>query len=126
MPVREFNFIHSRSELSRRLSRHANGSIHILACEKLVKESDQNSKNDPGENEAINIEPTHEIKNKIENEQIMEPTGDEIKNKIDEKTRLKIPPGFLEYLETGVMKEHTWVQIIDGKLFCQVNLTSEI
>ena len=70
-----------------------------LAKEKTVPEID--------ENEAINIEPT-----------------DEIENKIDEKTRLKIPPDVLEYLETRVMKKHTWVEIVDEKLFCQVNLTT--
>jgi len=123
--------------LNTRFKRHWQANSHILACTPNA----DGVKNDPGENEAINIEPTDEIKNKPEdpislseieeNETIkMEPTEGEIslfnfENKIDEKTRLKIPPGFLEYLETGVMKKHTWMEIIDGKLFCQVNLTSE-
>jgi len=86
--------IHSRGDLSARLSKHSKGSTHFLACEKSEEGE---------ENEAINIK---------------------IKNKIDKKTRLKIPPDVLEYLETRVMKRYTWTEIRDGKLFCQVNLTT--
>ena len=57
-----------------------------------------------GENGAIKLEPT-----------------DDIGNKIDNTTRPKISCGIMEYLENRVMKKHTWVEICDGKLFCQVN-----
>ena len=104
------------ARLSARFRAHSKAIIHLLAC------SDKGTRNADGvkneteeqislpeieENEAINIEPT-----------------DEIENKIDEKTRLKIPSEVLEYLETRLMKKHTWMEIIDGKLFCQVNLTT--
>ena len=64
-----FNFILSRSELSHRLRKHTKGNIHILACEKLVKESDQDSK---FENK------TDEIEVKVE----MHDSDDEPLNKI--------------------------------------------
>jgi len=60
-----------------------------------------------GKNEAINMEPT-----------------DEIGNKVDNSTGVEIPPKILEYLETRIMKKHTWVEICNGKLFCQVNLAT--
>ena len=98
---------------------HSRASSHILACSHRAEEV-KNKPEDPiylseiEENETIKMEPT-EGKISIFN----------FENKIDEKTRLKLPPEVLEYLETGVMKKHTWMEIIDGKLFCQVNLTSE-
>ena len=53
----------------------------------------------------------------------MEPT-DDIGNQIDNSTGVEIQPEILEYLETRIMKKHTWVEICDGKLFCQVNLAT--
>ena len=98
MPIREFNFIHSRSELSRRLSKHANGSGHILACEKLAKESDQNSKL---ENKS------DEIEVKVE----MHDSGDE-NNRLEEER-------ILSYI--GKLKpKFQWLQLSEGKLFCKV------
>jgi len=91
---------------------HSQAAGHILASSQNGTINAEGIKNDGGEpislpqigeNEAINIEPT-----------------DEIKTKIDKKTRAKIPPDVLEYLESWLMKEHTWVEICDGKLFCQV------
>ena len=102
--------------LHTRFKGHLHASGHILACSDKGTRNAEGVKNKPeeqislseiDENEAINIEPT-----------------DEIENKIDKKTRLKIPPEVLEYLETRLMKEYTWMEIIDGKLFCQVNFTT--
>jgi len=87
--------------LGRRFFQHAHGSGHSLACSQL------------GESQG-----------KQNREGVAEATDDEIKNKLDEKTRLKLPPEVLEYLETRLMKKFTWVEICDGKLFCQVNLTT--
>jgi len=96
----------TRQRIQNRCKNHSKAKCHTLACNPRNPEG-ETSLPEIDENEAINIEPT-----------------DEIKNKIDEKTRLKLPPEILEYLETRVMKKHTWVEIIDGKLFCQVNLTT--
>ena len=80
-----------------------------------------------------NNEPTVAVK--IEQDEITKPlderislpeTGknDEVGNKIDNSTGVEIPPKILEYLETRIMKKHTWVEICNGKLFCQVNLAT--
>jgi len=91
----------TRTKIFARFKGHSRANSHILACSDKIEE-----------NETIKMEPT-EGEISIFN----------FENKIDEKTRLKIPPEVLEYLETRVMKKHTWMEIIDGKLFCQVNPT---
>ena len=115
--TKSFNIVLSDKVLCSRLDRHAKGKIHIRACEKLVEESDQNSKL---ENDEIEVKV--EMHEKLEEGEENETINIEIKNKIDKKTRLKIPPDVLEYLETRLMKKHTWMEIWDGKLFCQVKM----
>ena len=109
------NYNVTRTTIYDRIRFHPRSSRHILACSSKGTRNAEGAKNEPEDPISLS-----EIE---ENEAIMEPTGDEIKNKIDKKTRVKIPPEVLEYLETRVMKKYTWVEIRDGKLFCEVNLT---
>jgi len=112
---RQINTLSNKCTLYGRFKGHSRARSHILACSDNSTRNAEGAKNEPEEQISL-----PEIG---ENEPIMEPTVDEIKNKIDEQTRAKLPPDVLRYLENWVMKKHTWVEICDGKLFCQVNLT---
>ena len=90
-------------------------------CKPVILQIPRTENNEP--TVAVKIE-QDERTSLPENDAIkMEPT-DEIANQIDNSTGVEIQPEILEYLENRIMKKHTWVEISDGKLFCQVNLAT--
>ena len=102
------NVIYKRVNLHKKTNKHI---IALAEYSKLEKKTDdideRNSSLEIDENDAIKIEPT-----------------DEIGNKIDNSSSSEITRRMMEYLENRVMKKRTWVEICDGKLFCKVNLTT--
>jgi len=141
-----FNFVHSRSALSIRLGNHAKGSIHILACEKLVEESDQNSKLANKNEIAVKVE-MHDSDDEPLNKMIklgddvidisckaetdkkeiqiliksinIEPT-DEIENKIEFENKGLQEETILNYIEYSLKPKFQWLEVSEGKLFCKV------
>ena len=90
--------------------------MHIIAFAEYSKL--ENKTDDIDErNVSLEIDENDAIK--------MEPT-DEVENKIDNSTGVEITPEIFEYLENRVIQKHTWVEICDGKLFCQVKATTAV
>ena len=108
-----------------RLTSHEKSNNHWVACAQYSKSENKTDEvkvemNDSDDEQDERTQPLDEILPEIGENQVikMEPT-DEIENKIDE-SESNIPRNTLEYLDHRVMKKHNWLEICDGKLFCQV------